>query len=342
MPAHAVTRANVLTALPYLVTEMEGAKAFARLCSDLDVPLTVLDDPDGPLLYRDFLRFYEQAGRLTAMRSFGLMVGTQLRFARDLSTFGKYVTSAPHLASALERACKTIRHHESFSHVQVTALGDTIKLAYGAAELVGGNWRQVSDAILCALVDLVRSYAGPGWRPKWVEVPYAKGPWIQDLEDCFEAPVKPDCPAIAVIFDEELTGAKPYGSNRTSAPITRADVARQGQKLPKDITAASYAIVRQRLLIGRTDLDGVAAKFGLGLRTYQRRLQEEGLSYNRLLANCLQERARELLHEDGVTVWQIARALGYATEIEFIRAFKKWTGTTPGAYRRIHLCKRTS
>ena len=85
--------------------------------------------------------------------------------------------------------------------------------------------------------------------------------------------------------------------------------------------------------MGRTDIEGAAAKLGIGTRTFQRRLNGEGLSYNHLLSTCLKTRATDLLAESKLTVADIADALGYSSQTHFSRAFKRWAGVSPGKFR---------
>lgn len=70
------------------------------------------------------------------------------------------------------------------------------------------------------------------------------------------------------------------------------------------------------------------------VRTLQRRLAAAGLTYSRLVDEVRFERARLLLVEPGVGISNIAAALGYADPAHFTRAFTRWAGVAPQAYRR--------
>lgn len=67
-------------------------------------------------------------------------------------------------------------------------------------------------------------------------------------------------------------------------------------------------------------------------RTLQRKLQEEGTSFLAIAESVKSELAIGLLKKRTLTISEIAYKLGYAEPSVFIRAFKKWTGTSPGAY----------
>jgi AraC-like DNA-binding protein len=80
-------------------------------------------------------------------------------------------------------------------------------------------------------------------------------------------------------------------------------------------------------------LEGTAAKIGIGPRTLQRQLSESGISYRRLTQQVVRDRAFDLLSERSLTLADVASALGYASQTQFTRAFKKLEGRTPGEVR---------
>ena len=78
----------------------------------------------------------------------------------------------------------------------------------------------------------------------------------------------------------------------------------------------------------------VAMALGVSERTLRRQLDGEATSFRSLLDEVRADKARQLLGSGNVSVESVARQLGYAEPASFIRAFQRWTGTTPAAYRR--------
>jgi AraC-like DNA-binding protein len=78
----------------------------------------------------------------------------------------------------------------------------------------------------------------------------------------------------------------------------------------------------------------LARRFGMAERTLKRRLAEHGTSYSLLLDEQRRQRACELLRTD-MNVDQIAERLGYSDAANFTRAFRRWTGQSPRAFRRL-------
>jgi AraC-like DNA-binding protein len=77
----------------------------------------------------------------------------------------------------------------------------------------------------------------------------------------------------------------------------------------------------------------VAARLGMSLRSLNRRLQEHGTSFQALRDEARRIRAVRLLQSTAEPVEAIAAALGYANAAGFHRAFRRWTGVSPGDFR---------
>ena len=71
-------------------------------------------------------------------------------------------------------------------------------------------------------------------------------------------------------------------------------------------------------------------------RTMGRRLEEEGVTFEQLKDEVRLATARELLARTDIAVSDVAATLGYATPSAFVRAFRRWTGGSPSAWRKAH------
>ncbi len=81
------------------------------------------------------------------------------------------------------------------------------------------------------------------------------------------------------------------------------------------------------------DLEAVAAHLHISPQTLRRHLREEGSSFQELKDQLRRDIAIYHLRRADLSLQQIAEQLGFSEPSAFHRAFKKWTGLTPGAYR---------
>jgi AraC-like DNA-binding protein len=84
----------------------------------------------------------------------------------------------------------------------------------------------------------------------------------------------------------------------------------------------------------RPGIEAAAQGLAVSTRHLQSRLKAEGVSYQQLLDRIRQEMALRYLRKPEVTICDIAFLLGFSEQSAFNHAFKKWTGKTPGEYRK--------
>lgn len=150
--------------------------------------------------------------------------------------------------------------------------------------------------------------------------------------------------AAPVEFDTQFTGLV-FAPKYMSAPIVQ-DEAKLKHFLrhsPADLLARpndNQTVVGQiRRMIGRDlsqelpSLETVADALHMSPQTLRRRLKDEGTSYQKLKDQLRRDMALYYLDQPDITIQGISEKLGFAEPSTFHRAFKKWTGMTPGDYR---------
>lgn len=85
--------------------------------------------------------------------------------------------------------------------------------------------------------------------------------------------------------------------------------------------------------INQANLETVAEKLAIGVRTLQRELKREGVTFNELLGNVRKEVAIRHLAANEHSIAEISYMLGFSEPSVFHRSFKRWTGKTPRDYR---------
>lgn len=164
------------------------------------------------------------------------------------------------------------------------------------------------------------------------------------------APASPE-PLFALLGTEEVAfGREANGFQLAPAqldlPFLRSDPAllafldQQSQRALEEANAPNRFLgrvrqqIRGQLRRGAPTLEATAKGLELPVRTLQRRLAAEQASFQGLVDGVREELARLLLANPQLPVESIAERLGYAESSTFLRAFKRWTGTTPSALRR--------
>jgi AraC-like DNA-binding protein len=146
-------------------------------------------------------------------------------------------------------------------------------------------------------------------------------------------------------FDQAFTGMA-FDAELLNAPAPHVDA---------ELHAALSAFARRRvrqLTAGRTwtervheqlvwqspprdmSMRSVARKLGLSTRTLRRHLAAERKPYGAIVTEALTVIAKSCLLDEQRTIMETAHELGFSDNTSFHRAFKRWTGMTPTAFRR--------
>jgi AraC-like DNA-binding protein len=88
---------------------------------------------------------------------------------------------------------------------------------------------------------------------------------------------------------------------------------------------------------GYPDIHLAADISGMSVRTLQRRLESEGLSYSSLVKKARFNQAVRWLQDPSVQLVDVAAELGYSAPSHFSRAFKGWTSLSPTEFRRLSI-----
>ncbi len=109
-------------------------------------------------------------------------------------------------------------------------------------------------------------------------------------------------------------------------------------EMDRDMCAADRvrAELIELLPAGRSSIDDVCGRLGVGRRNLQLRLARDGTSFRGVLENLRRDLAVSYLRDDALRVEEVSYLLGFSDPNSFYRAFRDWTGMTPAEARNLH------
>ena len=124
-----------------------------------------------------------------------------------------------------------------------------------------------------------------------------------------------------------------------SNPVMQKFYVEQCEQLLKEMESNDDTVNHVKKLILATpgefpNLDQVAEKMNISIRTLRRRLNAQNTSFQEILDEIREQIATKYLTTTHLTVEKVAQLVGYSDTSNFRRAFQKWTGLTPSDYRR--------
>jgi AraC-like DNA-binding protein len=328
------TRASSLGPIAETVDAQGGS--ITRVFQAVDLPFALLERPEMLVPLKEQFRLLERAARETGEAHFGARLGQGVK-VNKLSAFGKWVSEAPNLFDAIQRAARGLNTMlQTSTELTLTRFGSMTQWSIEFLDPAGEGRYQNELLGLSYMIDVVRCYAGSAWTPDLVLTTAARGAPKGAVEQIFRANVSTGHAISAIQFESRLLAC---GKNcqRDANERGRSELsAEPPMPAQEDVLGTIAAVTALALHERYPRIDWVASKLGMTRRSLQRSLADKGTTFNRLLEELLCERAQALLTQAAEPITEIGLALGYADTAHFTRAFKRWTGLSPSSYRRMH------
>lgn len=155
-----------------------------------------------------------------------------------------------------------------------------------------------------------------------------------DLSAVFGAPVEYGAAVTEVVLPASSLTLTLPGAHAAMCAFFERHMQEQLDALPADPGLADRvrALVEQMLHAHTVGLSSIAAALHMSERTLQRRLRREDARLADIVEQVRRERAEVLLRR-AMPLGEVAYLLGYSEPSAFHRAFRRWRGMTPLAYR---------
>lgn len=327
---------TVLAALPkaLLMAATSLGHDADRAIAEAALDAAALEDPDGRITLVEHHRLWQTLARLGP--HIGLELG-ELIGAAALGVVGHAMAHAGTLGEALAYVSRYRRLvlDDAVPVLSVFARdGGQIAVFTQSVPEPFRALRHPAECQVTATLTLVRRLAGSVIIPFEVQLPHAPPPDTSRHEAVLgrriswssrDAVLEIDAAILARPLAKHDVGLFEYLDRRAGTLLERV-----GDEHARDTLER---ILRERLASGLPTTEALAKSLGVSVRTLHRRLGAEGTSVSAIVEGLREERARALLADPSMGIGQVAYALGYAEHAAFTRAFKRWTGTTPEAFR---------
>lgn len=190
--------------------------------------------------------------------------------------------------------------------------------------------------LLIGLAQMAVSLTGQRIAGSAAELCFARGAHVDRFEALLPLQLRYSQPCNRLTFPASAIDLPLVMSDPLAARQAREDCKRMLSAMgARDTSTASLvrALAYDEVL-GFSGMQEVARKLHLSERSLQRRLTDEGETFTSVIDGLRREKALALLRAGAGNVAEISELLGYADVANFNRAFKRWTGKTPGRFRR--------
>jgi len=307
----------------------------ASLIREAGVEERLLTEPGTRLPLDSVIQLWEKARRRTRDENFALHVAEFLPFGA-YKTYDLLLATAPTIGEALVKAAKFNGFVNDAFRPTLQQKRGQICLEYSNCLDTQCNPPEYIEFIFACFLLRLRLTTGVDWRPTEIHFRHSPPRDLSEHYRIFQAPVLFRQPATRAILDPAVLRIPQLFADAPTSELLEHYIQATLNHL---CVYDELAVALRRSLNGLLSFDGAtlaaaARDLGMSRRGLQRRLAARGTSFRELFRALRCELALTLLSRRDMSMNEAADALGFSELSSFSRAFKKWTGMSPQAYRR--------
>jgi len=260
-----------------------------------------------------------------------------------------FAYSARRTPTLIMQSCETVRESLQMGIEYSVLIADVLEMELGERDdhlfldfRPKEDWKDVAkevqtDCMCATLVSCLNSLQlclGKFISPSILEFQAPRPEKPGEFYEIFNASITFDAPRSRIGFPADVSNL-PIATHDNGLLKTLRDY---GDQLKKEIVGGSQSRIiaeAKRLMLDAISPDAdlsierLAAAMNVSPRTLQRRLQEAGYNYTRLLDESRSQLAQKYLASGDKSADEIGYLLGYAETTSFARAFRRWHGKSP-------------
>lgn len=320
-------RVGGLVAVPALIRALNVDPG--PVLQSAGVAAYTLGRPENRITHSQILALLDLAARRTRCGHFGLLSGAAWKI-EDLGLLGEIMLNSPTVGRAIQELVLFQHLNSDGAAAFMIKAQSRTELGYAFYIPVLEDTSQFYAAALAAGVNFIRELAGPDWNPSDVLLPFPEPRDIGPYMAHFRAPLVFHAPRCAFGLPANTLEFRVVAASKDRL---KAALRRARELGPNSTTDAVSRAIRTLLMQGALSGDAAAGALAMHRRTLTRRLAEEGTTFQKCLDRVRLTLARELIANEQMEILTAASMLGYSSPENFFRAFRRWTGETPSAWR---------
>ena len=297
----------------------------------------LLADPDARVSVRAALELWELLPGLTQNDAFGLWLAEQVRATPAIVGLW-FVLTSPTLDRGFDEMIRFqgLLHDRAYGELVRSAGGTTYVHRIGDATFRAP--RHAVEFGFAHLVYVVRRATGIDVTPSAVRFQHVKPASLAHHGRVFGENVTFDADSDAITFDRATLELPVRTADSALSEIVAGHARTLLAALPETPTwtCRVQRVAGEGMLCGECDLETVAMSLSLTKRSLQRRLNDEGTTFEEVIDGLRRNLAHRYLRERRLSIRETAFLLGYSDVPTFHRAFVRWTGETPKTFRNRH------
>ncbi len=303
-----------------------------HLLANTSLAATGIDNIGARVRDSDFRQVVANAMALSGDPALGLKLGLRLHLSAH-AVLGQAFMTCRDLGQVVDLLLKYYHLLSSGLHLEYEVIDDNCVLSVIATP--GDiNIEFGFELLYGAFINTVRGMLNMPDLGVRMELPYPKPHYADIYYAVLGQDIHFNCLRGRIIFEKDWLATELPSSNPALRRLYEAECARLLTDLASEDSIAERTLKLLRKLEGQyPQMPQVANMLNMSPRTYRRRLDDEGHSFQKLLDLVRAEHATRYLQNTRLPLSTIAYMIGFSDASNFRRAFIKWTGVSPSQVR---------
>jgi AraC-like DNA-binding protein len=305
------------------------------------LPQAFINQARALLNTEELFALWRAVGEVSTDPSIGLLLGTETKTER-FHPIGLAALSSENFGSAIDQMAR---------YKQLTCPEEILQEKDDEEWSIQFRWLLADEVEPPVLIEccfawvLSTARVGTGTRISPVRVEFVQPrAYVRTIERHFGCPVVCGTPRNAIIF-RATDANRPFVTRNAEllgilAP--QFDEELKEENGDENFIERVRIAIQQRLTGRRPTIEDIADALHIGSRTLQRRLQDDGASFQRVLEEARHQLARRYLNNSVLELNEAAYLLGYEDGNSFVRAFRTWEGVPPARWREQQRARAAS
>jgi AraC-like DNA-binding protein len=317
-----------------------GVRASAVL-RRAGLPQGFADQPRVLVSTEELFALWRAVGEVSSNPAIGLLLGTENKTER-FHPMGLAALSTENLGSAIDQMAR---------YKQLTCPEEILQEKDEEEWSIQFRWLLADELEPAVLIECCFAWVlsiarhGSGTRISPLRVEFAQPrAHVKTIERHFGCPVVCGTPRNAMVF-RAADAQRPFVTRNAELLALLAPQFEEQLKqenMDENFADRVRGAIQQQLTGRRPTTEDVAGALHISSRTLQRRLQDEGLSFQRVLEEARRRLARHYLNNSVLELNEAAYLLGYEDASSFVRAFRTWEGVPPARWREQQRARAAS
>lgn len=317
-----------------------------EMCDVLNINPSDLYHSEIQVSFETAYKAWEIAIEQTGDPLLGLHLGEQTNTS-IMGLVGHLMQSCPNLEEAFKAVCSFSGVASDMFSYSISRTGEKVRLSYVPCtpwiKVAPVSARQGVEQAMAGTLNIFNMLIGKKIFPELVLLSYDRPKNQSEYERIFQAPVKWNATSNTLIFTHDQLLSPVLSYDESLMGVFCDLIKKRLSKLNKETFEDKVKREIMTTFMGQLpSIENIAARFNTTVRSFQRQLEEENLSYRQLCNSLGKDFSISLLSNQNIKVAEVASALGYSDTRAFQRAFKSWTGQTPSKFREDLICNSNS